>query len=102
MSPERRAFSHEWIMYGFSFPNYLQQLGPNAQEDVVRLATLDTSMRDAFRKTCRFLMEVHGLTEDAAIALMSVARDFGVTQVVDGNLGVHAILKKSLCGGRRH
>jgi len=39
---------------------------------------------------------VHGLTEDDAIALMSVATDFGVTQVVDGNLGVHAILKKRL------
>jgi acetamidase/formamidase len=91
----------EWIVYGFSFPNYLQQLGPNAQEDVARLATLDAAMRDAFRKMRRFLMEVHGLTEDAAIALMSVAADFGVTQVVDGNLGVHAILKKSLFGRRR-
>jgi acetamidase/formamidase len=44
---------------------------------------------------------VHGLTEDDAIALMSVATDFGITQVVDGNLGVHAILKKRLFPGRR-
>jgi acetamidase/formamidase len=27
---------------------------------------------------------------------MSVAVDFGVTQVVDGNWGVHAIIRKSL------
>jgi hypothetical protein len=27
--------------------------------------------------------------------------DFGVTQVVDGNWGVHAILKKGLVGARR-
>ena len=27
---------------------------------------------------------------------MSVAVDFGVTQVVDGNWGIHALIKKSL------
>jgi len=27
---------------------------------------------------------------------MSVAVDFGVTQVVDGNWGIHAIIKKSI------
>jgi len=32
----------------------------------------------------RFLMNVKGLSEDEAIALMSAAVDFGVTQVVDG------------------
>jgi acetamidase/formamidase len=93
--------SCEWVIYGFSFPNYLQQIGANAQQDVASLATLDAAMLDAFRKLRRFLMQVHGLTEDDAIALMSVAADFAVTQVVDGNLGVHAILKKSLFPGRR-
>ena len=29
-------------------------------------------------------------------SLMSVAVDFGVTQVVDGNWGVHAIIRKSM------
>ena len=39
------------------------------------------------------------LSEDEAISLMSVAVDFGVTQVVDTNWGVHAILKKSIFAG---
>ena len=30
---------------------------------------------------------------------MSVAVDFGITQVVDGNWGVHAIIEKSLFAG---
>jgi acetamidase/formamidase len=30
---------------------------------------------------------------------MSVAVDFGVTQMVDSNWGVHAILKKSIFAG---
>ena len=54
------------------------------------------AMRDAFRKMRQFLMTTQGLTEDEAISLMSVGVDFGVTQVVDGNWGVHAILRKNL------
>jgi acetamidase/formamidase len=44
-------------------------------------------------------MTTQGLSEDEAISLMSVAVAFGMTQVVDGNWGVHAIIKKSLCAG---
>ena len=53
-------------------------------------------MRDAFRKMRQFLMHAKGLTEDEAISLMSIAVDFGITQVVDGNWGVHAIVKKAI------
>jgi acetamidase/formamidase len=41
-------------------------------------------------------MSSRGLSEDEAIALISAAVDFGVTQVVDGNWGVHAIVAKRL------
>jgi len=78
----------QWSMYGFTFPNYLAELGPNAQTDVAEPSSLDKAMRDAFRKLRRFLMTVHHMSEDEAIALMSVAADFGVTQVVDANWGV--------------
>jgi acetamidase/formamidase len=44
-------------------------------------------------------MTTQGLTEDEAVSLMSVGVDFGVTQVVDGNWGMHAILQKSLFAG---
>jgi acetamidase/formamidase len=53
-------------------------------------------MRDAFIKTRRFLMTTRGLTEDEAISLMSVAVDFGVTQVVDGNWGVHGSIRRNM------
>ena len=43
-----------------------------------------------------FLMTTQGLSEDEAISLMSVATDFGVTQIVDGNWGVHGIIKKEV------
>jgi len=57
-------------------------------------------MRDAFRKMRTFLMTTQSLSEDEAISLMSVAVDFGVTQVVDGNWGVHAVIKKSIFAGK--
>jgi acetamidase/formamidase len=41
-----------------------------------------------------------GLSEDEAISLMAVAVDFGVSQVVDGNWGVHAVIKKSIFAGK--
>jgi acetamidase/formamidase/AraC-like DNA-binding protein len=86
----------DWVLTGFSHPNYLAEFGANGQSEVYAKSSLDLAMKDAFRKMRRFLMNIKGLTEDEAIALMSAAVDFGVTQVVDGNWGVHAILSKSL------
>ncbi|HEY0123242.1 MAG TPA: acetamidase/formamidase family protein [Rhizobium sp.] len=86
----------EWVLTGFSHPNYLAEFGAKGQGEVYTKSSLDLAMKDAFRKARRFLMEFQGLSEDEAIALMSAAVDFGVTQVVDGNWGVHAIVRKSL------
>jgi acetamidase/formamidase len=88
-----------WVVHGFSFANYLAELGPDPQAAVFEKSSVDLAMRDAFRKMRRFLMATRGLSEDEAISLMSVAVDFGITQVVDGNWGVHATLRKSLFAG---
>lgn len=90
--------AEQWSVYGFTYPNYLATLGPDAQTAVAQHSSLDPAMRDAFRKLRRFLMTVHKLSEDEAISLMSVAADFGVTQVVDANWGVHGSIRKSLFG----
>jgi acetamidase/formamidase len=89
----------EWVVHGFSFPNYLVDLGPNAQDEVFKKSSVDLAMRDAFRKMRDFLMHARNLSEDEAISLISVAVDFGVTQVVDGNWGMHASIKKSIFAG---
>ena len=88
----------EWVLTGFSHPNYLAEFGAQGQSEVYAKSSLDLAMKDAFRKMRRFLMTIKGLSEDEAIALLSSAVDFGVTQVVDGNWGVHAILRKSVFG----
>jgi acetamidase/formamidase len=89
----------EWVVHGFSFPDYLSQLGPNAQEEIFKKSSVDLAMRDAFRKIREFLMHARNLSEDEAISLISVAVDFGVTQVVDGNWGMHASIKKAVFAG---
>jgi acetamidase/formamidase len=94
------ATQDEWVVHGFSFPNYLKELGPEAQSKIYEKSSIDLAMRDAFRKMRHFLMTTQGLSEDEAISLMSVAVDFGVTQVVDGNWGVHAVIKKSIFAGK--
>ncbi|GJD53210.1 hypothetical protein OPKNFCMD_5982 [Methylobacterium crusticola] len=91
--------AQDWVVHGFSFPNYLRDLGANAQSEIFEKSSVDLAMRDAFRKMRRFLMTAKGLTEDEAVSLMSVAVDFGVTQVVDGNWGVHAVVRKSIFPG---
>ena len=90
----------DWVLTGFSHPNYLAEFGAKGQSEVYATSSVDLAMKDALRKVRRFLMTVQGLSEDEAIALMSAAVDFGVTQVVDGNWGVHAILSKRLFAGR--
>lgn len=90
----------EWLVHGFSFANYLKELGPEAQSAIYSKSSIDLAMKDAFRKMRQFLMSTQKLTEDEAVSLMSIAVDFGVTQVVDGNWGVHAVVKKDVFAGR--
>jgi acetamidase/formamidase/AraC-like DNA-binding protein len=85
-----------WIVQGFSHPDYLGDLGEAAQSEVYKRSSLDGAMRDAFRKARRFLMTAHRLSEDEAVSLLSVAVDFGITQVVDGNWGAHATIPKAI------
>ena len=91
---------NEWVAHGFSFANYLAELGAEAQQKIFEKSSLDLAMRDAFRKVRHFLMTTQGLSEDEAISLMSIAVDFSITQVVDGNWGIHAIIKKHLFAGQ--
>lgn len=86
----------EWVILGFSQPNYLRELGSKAQSEIYKNSSIEAAMRDAFRKARRFLMTTKSLSEDEAIALLSVGVDFGITQVANGNWGAHAIIRKAL------
>lgn len=40
-----------------------------------------------------------GYTEDEATTIVTVAADIGITQVVDGNWGVHCVIPKYILSG---
>jgi hypothetical protein len=48
--------SGEWVVHGFSYANYLDELGETAQNDIYSKSSVDNPMRDVFRKTRQFLM----------------------------------------------
>ena len=57
---------------------------------------LDNAMHIAAAETLDFLTTEKKLAPDDAYMLMSVGVNFHVTQVVDGNKGVHAMIPKSI------
>lgn len=83
----------EWVIQGYTYNNYLHQL-TNPQKTIFDVSSLDLAMRDAYYKTLKFLRDKQ-LTHDESVSLMGVGVDYGITQVVNGNWGVHAIIQKS-------
>jgi len=55
----------------------------------------------ALRDMIAFLVEEKKLSRDDAYMLSSVAVDMEITQLVDGNVGVHAMLPKKIFSGKR-
>lgn len=56
---------------------------------------LDEAMKDAVREAIRFLSEVMGMDRAVALAYLSAATDFNVSQVVDRTKGIHALIRKA-------
>ncbi len=57
---------------------------------------LDQAVKIALRDAIRFMSLNKGLTSDDAYALSSLAVDLRVTQIVDGNKGIHAMIPKAI------
>jgi acetamidase/formamidase len=57
---------------------------------------LNEAAKIALREMISYLVKTKGLTDLDAYALCSVAVDLRVTQLVDGNKGIHAMLPKAI------
>ena len=55
---------------------------------------LDEAMKKTVRESIRFLEEKLGMDRAVALAYLSAATDFNISQVVDGNKGIHALIRK--------
>jgi acetamidase/formamidase len=62
---------------------------------------LTEATKMAIREAIDFLVSEKHLSRDDAYMLASVALDFDITQLVDGNKGVHAMIPKSIFTGRK-
>jgi acetamidase/formamidase len=71
-------------------PTHLISMGLN--ED------LDDAAKQALREMIRIIRERLNVTPEDAYTLCSLAVDFRVTQLVDGNKGIHGMLPKALLG----
>ncbi|QQS13134.1 MAG: acetamidase/formamidase family protein [Rhodospirillales bacterium] len=60
---------------------------------------LDVCAREALRDMIRFIRGKTGISAEDAYMLCSLAADLHVTQTVDGNKGIHCMIRKELVGG---
>ena len=62
---------------------------------------LTAATRTAIRQAIAYLMRDRGLSQVEAYRLVSIACDLRITQLVDGNVGVHVMIPKSIFSGGR-
>ena len=60
---------------------------------------LNEATKIAVREMIDFLMTTEGLTHDDAYMLSSVAADLSITELVDGNKGVHMMISRAIFVG---
>ncbi|GAB4824040.1 hypothetical protein N2152v2_011086 [Parachlorella kessleri] len=88
--------ANEFVINGYAYADYVREV-PNPQTNISVVGVdLNRAYTVVFNQTRDFLMTVYNLTEDESISVMGAAIDFGVTQVVDANVGVHSIIPKWL------
>jgi hypothetical protein len=62
-----------WVVHGFSYNDYLSELGANAQSLVFNVSSpLDKAFNNTFYNARKFLMSAFNLTEDNAHTAMTV------------------------------
>jgi acetamidase/formamidase len=62
-------------------------------------SSVDDAAKEALRDMIRLIRGKTGISAEDAYMLCSLAADLHVTQTVDGNKGVHCMIKKELIGG---
>ena len=87
----------KWVVQGYTYANYLDEL-EDPMSTIYGESSIDKAMTVAYNNTRDWMMNTLDMTEDQAITAITVAVDFGITQVVDGNWGVHASIPKATFG----
>ncbi|PRW59935.1 acetamidase [Chlorella sorokiniana] len=86
-----------FVVQGYTYADYLSEL-EEPMSTIYSKSQIDRAMTVAYNQTRDWMMRTFNLTEDQAISFITIACDFGITQVVDGNFGVHSIIPKEPFG----
>jgi acetamidase/formamidase len=81
--------------YRFTETDYLDTYADNPG-DIYGASSIDKAMKNAYTQTRKFVMAEYGLTEAEATTIITTGVDFSMTQLVDGNWGVHSVIPKSI------
>ena len=87
--------SEEFIVHGYTETDYLETFA-ESPGNIYGTSSLDPAMANAYQQTRKFLMAMYDLTEAEVNTIITQGVDFAVTQVVDGNWGVHSVIPKKL------
>ena len=87
--------SEDYIVHGFTETDYLAAY-PDDPSQIYGASSIDKAMTNAYTQTRKFLMAKYGMTEIEANTFITQGIDFGTTQLVDGNWGVHGIVPKAI------
>ena len=91
-----QAFTHSSLSnYRFTETDYLDTYADNPG-DIYGASSIDKAMKSAYTQTRKFVMAEYGLTEAEATTIITTGVDFSMTQLVDGNWGVHSVIPKSI------
>ena len=85
-------------MQAFTHTDYLQTFA-DSPGDVYGNSAIDPAMKNAFTQTRKWMMAKYGLTEYETWTIITQAVNFGITQLVDGMWGIHALIPKSIFEG---
>ena len=85
-----------YVIQSYAYADYLQELDNPLSSIYDNGNNLNRAMDNAYLKTRDWMMRVYNWTEDLAMSAITVGVDFGVTQVVDGNWGMHTIVRKDV------
>ncbi|KAK9814840.1 hypothetical protein WJX72_012452 [[Myrmecia] bisecta] len=88
---------NEFIIHGYAYKDWIREI-PNPQVNVSKYGPyggvdLNRAMNVIYNQTREFLMVNYNVTEDIAVNILSHV-DFGITQIVDSNVGLHAMIPK--------
>ena len=72
---------------------------PGEEGGVYADSSIDPAMKNAFTQTRKWMMAKYDLTEFETWTIITQAVNFGMTQLVDGNWGMHALIPKSIFDG---